>query len=59
MGKAEALPELAEGTFTVRVNPSEETLAASMRETGDPSLAWVAEIPCSLLTGGGENGSDE
>ena len=58
-GKAEALPELAERTFTVRVNPSEETLAASMRETGDPSLAWVAEIPCSLLTGGGENGSDE
>lgn len=50
---------LPEGTFTVRVNPSEETLAASMRETGDPSLAWVAEIPCSLLTGGGENGSDE
>ena len=30
---------LPEGTFTVRVNPSMETLAASMRETGDPCLA--------------------
>jgi len=33
----------------VAVNPSEETLRKSMRETGDPCLAWVAEIPYSTL----------
>lgn len=31
------------------VNPSEETLRKSIRETGDPSLAWIAEIPYSTL----------
>ena len=36
----------------MKVNPSEEILRESIRETGDPSLAWVAEIPYSLLTGG-------
>ena len=40
------------GNYTVKVNPSEEILRESIRETGDPSLAWVAEIPYSLLTGG-------
>ena len=37
------------GEFTVKVNPSMETLQKSIRETGDPSLAWVAEIPYSQL----------
>ncbi len=39
-----------EGEFDVTVNPSEETLRESIRKTGDPFLAWVAEIPYSLLT---------
>ena len=39
-----------EGEFEVRVNPSRETMYASIRETGDPSLAWVAEIPYSSLS---------
>ena len=38
-----------EGDFDVWVYPSEETLRASMLKTGDPALAWVAEIPYSLL----------
>ena len=38
-----------EGEFTVQVNPSMETLQNSIIETGDPSLAWVAEIPYSQL----------
>lgn len=42
-----------EGRFEVYVNPSRETALASMQETGDPALAWVAEIPCSLLHEGG------
>ena len=37
------------GEVDVAVNPSEETLRKSMRETGDPCLAWVAEIPYSTL----------
>ena len=39
-----------EGEFDVMVNPSEETLRESIRKTGDPFLAWAAEIPYSLLT---------
>ncbi len=39
-----------EGEFDVTVNPSEETLRESIRKTGDPFLAWVAEIPYSQLT---------
>ena len=39
-----------EGEFDVMVNPSEETLRESIRKTGDPFLAWVAEIPYSQLT---------
>ena len=39
-----------EGGYEVRVNPSRETMYASIRETGDPSLAWVAEIPYSSLS---------
>jgi len=35
----------------VQVNPSGDVLRDSMLETGDPSLAWVAEIPYSLLIG--------
>ena len=38
------------GEFQVMVHPSEDMLRASMRETGDPELAWVAEIPYSLFT---------
>ena len=38
-----------EGEFDVQVNPSLETLRASILETGDPNLAWVAEIPYSML----------
>ena len=38
-----------EGEFDVTVIPSEETLRESIRKTGDPFLAWVAEIPYSLL----------
>ena len=38
-----------EGEVDVKVNPSEETLRKSMRETGDPSLAWIAEVPYSTL----------
>ena len=38
-----------EGTFEVHVNPSMETMLSSMLETGDPELAWVAEIPYSQL----------
>ena len=38
-----------EGEVDVKVNPSEETLWKSMRETGDPSLAWIAEVPYSTL----------
>jgi len=41
--------ETAEGVYEVQVNPSPETLLASIRETGDPSLAWAAEIPLSML----------
>lgn len=37
------------GELDVAVNPSEETLRKSIRETGDPSLAWIAEIPYSTL----------
>ena len=40
-----------DGEYEVRVNPSQETMHASMLETGDPSLAWVAEIPYSSLSG--------
>ncbi|MBO7662600.1 MAG: hypothetical protein J6U01_04450 [Clostridia bacterium] len=40
------------GEYTVKVNPSAEILRQSIRETGDPSLGWVAEIPYTLLTGG-------
>ena len=42
---------IPEGEVVVTVNPSEETLRNSIRETGDPCLAWVAEIPYSLLIG--------
>lgn len=38
-----------EGEFTVKVNPSAAVLDDALRETGDPSLAWVAEIPYSQL----------
>ena len=38
-----------EGEFEVLVHPSEETMLASILETGDPTLAWAAEIPYSLL----------
>lgn len=38
-----------EGEVDAAVNPSEEILRKSMRETGDPCLAWVAEIPYSTL----------
>ena len=38
-----------EGEVDAEVNPSEEILRKSMRETGDPCLAWVAEIPYSTL----------
>ncbi len=38
-----------EGEFEVHVNPSEETLISSIKQTGDPMLAWVAEIPYSML----------
>ena len=38
-----------DGTIEVHVNPSWDTMLSSMRETGDPSLAWVAEIPYSVL----------
>ena len=38
-----------EGEFDVTVIPSGETLRESIRKTGDPFLAWVAEIPYSLL----------
>lgn len=38
-----------EGEFEVHVNPSQEIMLASMMETGDPDLAWAAEIPYSLL----------
>ncbi len=41
-----------DGEFTVRVNPSSATLRSALRETGDPALAWVAEIPYSLLSSG-------
>jgi len=41
------------GTFEVMVNPSEETLRESIRETGDPNLAWVAEISYERLISGG------
>ena len=39
-----------EGEYEVRVNPSRETTYASILETGDPELAWVAEIPYSSLS---------
>ena len=39
-----------EGEYGVRVNPSRETMLASILETGDPALAWVAEIPYSSLS---------
>ena len=48
-----------EGEYSVEVNPSPEILAASLRITGDPELAWVAEIPYSLLTGTGSTGTEE
>ena len=38
-----------DGERLVRVNPSYDTMLSSMRETGDPALAWAAEIPWSLL----------
>ncbi|MCR5371594.1 MAG: hypothetical protein K6E83_12890 [Clostridium sp.] len=38
-----------DGEFTVKVNPSAAVLDDALRETGDPSLAWVAEIPYSQL----------
>ena len=41
-----------DGLYAVQVNPSRETLLSSVRETGDPGLAWVAEIPYSLLRAG-------
>ena len=41
--------ETPDGEFEVHVNPSEETIRSSIRETGDPYLAWVAEIPYSSL----------
>ncbi len=39
-----------EGEYGVRVNPSRKTMFASVLETGDPTLAWVAEIPYSSLS---------
>ena len=41
--------ETPDGSFEVMVHPSEETMLASLMETGDPFLTWVAEIPYSLL----------
>ena len=38
-----------EGEYEVHVRPSEETLLSSMKKTGDPLLAWVAEIPYSMI----------
>ena len=38
-----------DGEFTVKVNPSAAVLDDALRETGDPSLAWIAEIPYSQL----------
>jgi len=38
-----------DGEVDVQVNPSEEILRESMLETGDPELAWIAEVPYSTL----------
>ncbi len=38
-----------EGEYEVRVNPSWDTMLDAMTETGDPDLAWAAEIPYSAL----------
>lgn len=36
-------------SVTVRVNPSEEMLKASMLEKGDPKLAWIGKIMYSAI----------
>ena len=38
-----------QGEYEVIVHPSRDVLKASMLETGDPALAWAAEIPYSAL----------
>ena len=38
-----------DGEYEVHVNPSWDTMLDAMSETGDPALAWAAEIPYSAL----------